>query len=174
LETIVEMIERPGGLGEGEAKLLAKELKNIIVVLQNSMRGVKGGKAMNEDLLRRLQADLNAKQLAAGMRLSGKSLVEMLEEMGHTQGEEDELLDTSPTHGTPRVKVMKSAGQVYEVDINFIYKYSAEEIIPCIAKLPKGDKKRELIENLMKTGAVPVKKTALYKHVADFIATGVV
>ena len=42
METIVEMIERPGGLGEGEAKLLAKELKNIIGVLQNSTRGVKG------------------------------------------------------------------------------------------------------------------------------------
>jgi hypothetical protein len=76
--------------------------------------------------------------------------MEKLEEMGLTQGEEDELLDASPTHGTPRVTVTKSAApaQVYKADINYNFKYSAKDIIPVLAKLSKGDAKRELIKIL--------------------------
>ena len=176
MRTIVTVIEECSDRLGAKAELLTKSINTCIVTLQDSTRGVKGGKVMSEDLHRRLKAYKDAKLLATGVRPSDKSPMEKLEEMELTQGEEDELLDTSPTPGAPRVTVTKSAApaQVYKVNINYNMKYSAEEIIPVLAKLPKGDAKRELIKNLIENSAVPVKKTALYKHVADYVATGVV
>jgi hypothetical protein len=157
------------GLCANVVKLLKGTLQTCIANLHESVRGVKGGKVKNEYLFKRLKADKDAKLFASGMRPSTKSPVEKLQEL--KQREEDYLLDDSPTHGTPRVTVTDSAEQGYKVNIDYSSTYSAEEIIPVLAKAPKGVKV-DLMKNLIEKGAVPVKKACLYKHIADFVKTG--